>query len=711
MYSLYFRSLVISLLVLTAPAVNAQLQMTPSSVANQLAQKLVGEGVTISNATISGSTLSSGFFKNLGGNNIGLDSGIVLSTGRVQTAGTDYGLDGIPSNFASTANGTPGDAQLSALVNGLTSNDAMILEFDFVPKGDTIKFRYVFSSEEYPEFACSGFNDVFAFFISGPGIPVTKNIALIPGTNIPVAINSVNNNTTEDPECTSMGPGSPFPQYYVANAANATSTLSHDGHTIVFTAISAVTPCQTYHLKIAIADVGDQSWDSGVFLEAGSLSSPPLQIIENNIPTTNGTSFITEGCTSGSITIARGKKLPTPQDVVINFAGTALNGTDISLIPSTVTIPANDSFVVVPITAIADNVMEGPEVFKMYVAVGGCVGGSTSDSVIIEIRDQVFATATTVNANCSGSSGQISVSVPAFSGVGPYSFSLNGGNFQPGNSFSNLGEGNYIITVKDSTGCVYNMNTPVALTDNLTLTVFPADTSLCKGASFTPNVTSNGTSFSWAPSTGLSNPAIKQPLITVNNNTSYIVTASLGNCTRQATVNATVFAGVTVSAGPAVTSILGAPVQLNGSSNQPGTYMWTPPTGLSATNILNPFAAPLTTTTYQLKVTTANGCVDSSSVTVTVIDKCDEPMIAFTPNGDGINDLWLVTNPNCLRSAQVEIFNRYGALVYKSDNYQNNWDGTYKGKPVADGTYYYLLKYRMINNNVVQKKGNVTVLR
>ena len=210
---------------------------------------------------------------------------------------------------------------------------------------------------------------------------------------------------------------------------------------------------------------------------------------------------------------------------------------------------------------------------------------------------------------------------------------------------------------------------------------------------------------------GVSNPAIRNPTLTVNSNTAYTVTASSGTCVRQFVINATVFPGVQANAGPNKSIILGDVVTLNGSSNQPGTYLWTPPTGLSSTNILTPNASPQVTTTYQLKVTTAQGCVDSSSMTVTVIDKCDEPMIAFTPNGDGINDLWLVTNSFCLREAQVQVFNRYGALVFKSDNYQNNWNGTYKDKPVPDGTYYYVVSYRLVNNKVIQKKGNVTILR
>ncbi|HRI24943.1 MAG TPA: gliding motility-associated C-terminal domain-containing protein [Ferruginibacter sp.] len=87
-------------------------------------------------------------------------------------------------------------------------------------------------------------------------------------------------------------------------------------------------------------------------------------------------------------------------------------------------------------------------------------------------------------------------------------------------------------------------------------------------------------------------------------------------------------------------------------------------------------------------------------------------MNAFTPNGDGINDRWLVTSGGaCTKQIIAKVFNRYGELVYSNENYNNDWDGTYKGKPVADGTYYFVLQYRLINGNSIPVRGDLTILR
>jgi hypothetical protein len=206
-----------------------------------------------------------------------------------------------------------GDADLATLIGvpKEDTHDACVLEFDFVPLGDTIKFNYVFSSEEYPEFACAGFNDAFAFFISGPGITGLKNIAIVPGTNDPVTIDNINDVS---------GCGI-YPQHYISNQPNVLFT--HNGHTRIFTAVSQVQPCQTYHLKLVIADVGDGSYDSGVFLEAKSLSSNAIGL-QNLTQTDNqGNSYLVEGCATGAFRIKRPYLSPNPLVVNLSYGGTA----------------------------------------------------------------------------------------------------------------------------------------------------------------------------------------------------------------------------------------------------------------------------------------------------------------------------------------------------------------------------------------------------
>lgn len=372
----------------------AQLNITSQSNAAALVQKLVGPGVSVSNITLTGSPLATGFFNNVSGTNIGLDSGIVLANGRVKTEGPAWGMDGnglvaaytdnifatdssSSGAFASTTFNLPGDASLSTVLGGALTFDATVLEFDFVPLGDTIRFRYVFSSEEYPSFPCGGVNDAFAFLINGPGYPINTNIALIPGTNFPVTIDNIQYNGP-------CAPGAPyFPQFYISNRTN--KLFTHNGHTTIFTAMARVIPCQTYHLKLVIADVGDYVYDSGVFLEAKSLSSNGVQI--NNITQVDqqNNNYLVEGCATGSFKLKRALPEPSPLVVTLNYAGTATNGVDVQLLPTSVIIPANQTETTVNVIPIIDNLPEGTETLKIY-ALGGCAG-TPSDSTVIQIRD------------------------------------------------------------------------------------------------------------------------------------------------------------------------------------------------------------------------------------------------------------------------------------------------------------------------------------
>ncbi len=227
----------------------------------QLVDTLLGPGVTVSNITYTGAATASGFFNGTA-SNIGIGQGILLTSGDIINA---PGPNSLPN--AGTDNFLPGDFDLDALIAS-TSQDACVLEFDFTVPTDTIKFKYVFSSDEYSEFVCSNFNDVFAFFISGPGIVGTQNLALIPGTTNPVSINNVNGGISAG--------GSPCiltnTAYYIDNETPPGQTVEYDGFTVVLEAVAAVIPCSSYHIKIAIADVGDGNYDSGVFLEQGSFS-------------------------------------------------------------------------------------------------------------------------------------------------------------------------------------------------------------------------------------------------------------------------------------------------------------------------------------------------------------------------------------------------------------------------------------------------------
>jgi gliding motility-associated-like protein len=371
----------------TTQFINAQLQVKENNNAQQLAQTLVGEGIIISNATITNSPLHipSGIFKNAGGTNINIDSGIVLTSGRARTGRNtnETGLNGdgtqIASNVIADNNlGLAGDLSLAnELGIGIGQlHDAIALEFDFIPLGDSISFKYVLSSEEYdPQFVCL-FNDAFGFFISGPGITGEKNIALIPNTNIPVTITNINNIISAG--CVNN------PQYYVDNVNN--TLFTHDGHTTVLKAESKVVPCETYHLKLVIADRGDHFFDSGVFLEAKSLSSNVIGMTNFTQTDAQGNSYLVEGCVPGSFAVKRPRKDPSPLIVTLSFGGDAINGTDYNFLPTTVTIPANDSFVIVNVQPIIDNIPEGVEKLVVY-ALAGCSAGTPTDSTVLQLRD------------------------------------------------------------------------------------------------------------------------------------------------------------------------------------------------------------------------------------------------------------------------------------------------------------------------------------
>lgn len=326
----------------------------------------------------------------------------------------------------------------------------------------------------------------------------------------------------------------------------------------------------------------------------------------------------------------------------------------------------------------------------------------------------VNTTETIVNASCTNLNGG-SIIVNTTGGIAPYTYSINGGAFQSSNSFTGLTQGPKTIVVKDAFCGIITKTINVGFNDNLVLTT-NNDTLVCAGAPVQMLASTNGTgaAYAWSPSGGLSATNISNPVATINSSAAYTVTATLNGCVKNKTVNIGIKPNPVINAGPDKTIVDGDEVMLEGNGTAtPASIAWTPTSTLTGANTYTPVAKPNITTTYTLTVRDNNNCTSTDNMVVNVIPYCLKVMNAFTPNGDGQNDTWVVTNNGgaCTKQVYVTVFNRYGNVVYKDDNYQNKWDGTYKGNPVADGTYYYVITYRLINNASVTLKGDVTILR
>jgi gliding motility-associated-like protein len=247
--------------------------MTPAELVQDV---LLGNGVTVSNISYNGVAspatpqAGSGSFTAVPGS-FAIEAGVILSSALV---GSIPGSEpGINSDWLNTGS----DPDLLSIISDLnpgfpSSNDRSVLEFDFIPTGDSVKFNYVFASEEYPGYNCNPqFNDVFGFFISGPGItgPYTNNamnIALVPGTtNVPVSISSIHGADG------GFGCLPSNEEFYVSNTGG--TVVIFGGYTTVLTAEAEVVCGETYHIKLAICDAGDSGFDSAVFLQAGSFAS------------------------------------------------------------------------------------------------------------------------------------------------------------------------------------------------------------------------------------------------------------------------------------------------------------------------------------------------------------------------------------------------------------------------------------------------------
>jgi len=449
-----------------------------------LGEAIRGPGTVISNITLTCPEGQFGVF--LGdGSDLGLPTGVLLTTGSAKGAvGPNDGPNLGGGQFTEQG---PGDADLEALGALLgdetESFDACILELDVIVDTDELVFDYSFGSDEYPEFVDNQVNDIFAFFISGPGIDGVaelnnqQNIAVLDNDqNTTVQIDSINDNANN--------------QYYRNNSLG--QSVEYDGLTSGFRgdpktlrARADVIPCESYHLKLAIADRGDPAFDSGVFI-AGLCGGLP----DVDITMTSGIDYLVEDCLNveDSIQITFNNVKDIPQVYELQTGGSAVRNQDYILpgLPANIVFPPGQSVFTFPIVIIGDGLEEGEEEITFtFVTDFGCNTDVDISAVTIPLRDNIQVELVADNDAgpiffCPGSTFDLSAT-----GASSYTWSTNTGVIiATGNVTSVSPEGDGQVTLVGTVGSctdtlvfdLISIQTEVEITNPDTINVCRGDT-------------------------------------------------------------------------------------------------------------------------------------------------------------------------------------------------------------------------------------------
>jgi gliding motility-associated-like protein len=654
-------------LLFSITALQAQLIVkTNRTVSDLVNNVLAGGGVDIKNIQYSVGTGNIGFF-NGKKSNIGLDSGIVLSTGKVTDAigPNDIGNKGSSNNL-------PGDADLQLLSPNFPTYDATWITFTFTPQANQVKFRFVFASEEYPENINKNYNDVFGFFITGPGFTGNQNIALIPSTTDPISIQTINANTNSS--------------YYIDNS-NGTS-IQFDAFTKVIEINATVQPCKSYTLKFAIADVKDFIYDSGIFIEAQSFqSADPRSIIAYEQK-----KMVSE-CDSAGFVLTRINK-DKSQAITVNyiFEGTAINGVDYTATPANkVIIPAGSTSAFVKIKPTRDFLNEANESVKIKIVDPvicdtaqadlsisdykpidklkfqlACNDSTTTvavvqydqlDSIKWYNQDKLFlqyGNSFTVKNNdttihyvysiekCTGLTIKDSVKLKAYPITtnkdttvcigdviqlfatsnfpnAKYSWTSNVGLFSPSTEVANP-----MFTVLDSSIVTVKINSD-QICSQKTFKIFAPElrikdsvNSICKNGSVTL-IASGGKKYKWIPSYGLSSDTISSPIASPDTSMKYELTITNGICEKKYNVTVKVDTIPHANAGLDHIICTRQTVRLNGSGSDYESYLWFPTLAVDSPSNPNPLANPAQTTQYVLQAFNGS-CFSFDTVNIFVVD-------------------------------------------------------------------------------------------
>lgn len=688
---------------------------------------LLGEGVEAFNITYTGGASQLGYMT--GGEDVfTIGSGLVLSSDAAVNIACEFGTCGDclgtafnDPDLLDIANSVPPLINQNFSVSSV--NDGCVLEFDFTASGDSISFNYVFGSDEYEAWINTQYNDVFAFFLSGPGIvgeyasPAgfpdgAMNIASVPDADppLPITISSVNSGTNS--------------QYYVNNQSeNGICIL---GYTQTFAAEAAVQCGETYHIKLAIADGSDTALESIVVLEEGSFISNSFDLVATASISGNqifgGDTTVVESCNDAVFIVNR--PLANTEDTLdVLISGTATNGVDYETIDPEVIMEVGEFSYEIPLNVIPDTEAEGPETVTIEYTYVNLCGDTVLRSATLIIQD--FEPTQLQYENPVGiCNGEAILEVETIGGYGPFDFLWSTGDTDTlaMNVIETDDPGAAQITVTDVCGNEQTTTITYTMPPELVIYGEQTDSPLCSGDA---TVLEAGISAGVGPFTYDWSSGGDGTTETVNFNASQIVTLTVTDaCGIQDSFDVEVEYPVwDPIAGNDPQVCLGIQGDLNltggvGEADFAGNwvgqyqfYTWQYSNYDASGNpqdsafvlvdealdslaiFIGPsgnFQAGLTQGDMDIYVIDQCGAEGTFNVSVIACDT--EIPNVFSPNGDSMNDFFRIPGIEGFPNSKLEIYNRWGNVIYQSNDYGGGWDGRINNEPVADGTYYYILR-------------------
>lgn len=632
------------------------------------------------------------------GSSFSLSKGIVLTTGTAKRGeGPLSGFQGDGGVYWPGWSDASGDADLNKELedNGLTgvSLNSTKLEFDFIPSEDKIDFNFVFASQDYGISDCRKISDTFMVLLTDQETGITKNIAVVPGTQKPVSVVTVNNNdfyndafVDGDPnrgtdDCPSANPEY-FDRYFMplgeflSDDGSALpgenpylNPINYEGYTKPLKAVASVVPGKKYHIKFAIADL-DDDWghDAAVFIGSFDLEMINLGA---DLLKSNG-----KAVCFGSIITLDSKLDPTKFNIVWEKDGVVLAGENKATL-----------------------VVSSPGEYKVSSRYGDvvCSGLTTgSDSITVEYYNEIIAgvpadiTLCTVESSAIINLTQNSASILGALGS-DYSISYfttevdalaNINAIASPEAYTNTSNPQTIFArVSNSlTNCYKVVSFKIILKDLYPQFKLSPDFSLCEYESATLSVTplnfnSSDVVYAWTLN-GVTLPDTS-PTIAIVDGGRYEVTVSNVSCSsKKQTVVSTIFATT-----PNFSEI--APICKTSTAPILETIS---PNGISG--VWSPAVIDLSKEATYMFIPNADQCANSQSLVIKPV--ICEPQKGISPNGDGLNDYFDLSD---FKVKKLTVFNRYGIVVFSLDNYTKQWHGhTNSGKELPDGTYYYVIE-------------------